>query len=112
MSIRELTSDDFDGQNLKNVSGKAVILYYATWCHFCVDFKPMYEEMAKFYKDITFLQMDIDKNKDMIQKNNKFLYTYKVNTFPTIVLYKNGKYKSTFKDNRTNANFAKAFDKL
>lgn len=112
MSVVELTSNDFNGQNLKFIPGKSIILYYATWCGYCTDFKPVYNEMAKFYKDITFTQVDIDKNQEMISKNNKMLYTYKVKSFPTIVLYKNGKYVRTFTQNRTQDNFAKALKLL
>lgn len=112
MSVIELTSNDFYGQNLKFIPGKAVILYYATWCGACKEFKPIFKEMPNLYKDITFAQVDIDKNQEMISKNNKMLYTYKVKSFPTIVLYKNGKYVRTFTDNRIQNNFAKAFKQL
>ncbi len=78
-----------------------LVLFYADWCGHCKKFKPTWEETSK----------DVNKNgkKIMISVNvgeqdensKKLSEKYKVDGFPTIVIFSNGSMKGTYDGPRT-----------
>ena len=88
----ELKQHHFEGQFLKSFQNDVVVIAYkANWCHFCEKLKPEYKKLSKILLNRAVVAViDADESKDLINQNNKFLHGYKVNYFPTIVIYKNG----------------------
>jgi thioredoxin-like negative regulator of GroEL len=102
MSIINLKKKDFTGSCLDTYNkGLVIILFKATWCHYCTRFLPQYEEFCKIAKNKVLCTMvDIDEEDELITEINSFVYGYTINSFPTIVLYNNGKYIKTYDGNR------------
>jgi thioredoxin-like negative regulator of GroEL len=98
MSIKNITKTDFEGTLLKTYQNDIVIiLFKAEWCKFCVQFKPLYEELSKKYKsNIIFTQIDIDEESELLNNINVNPFSYSIKTYPTIVIYKQGYYLDTF----------------
>jgi len=56
-----------------------IVLFFASWCGYCKEFKPIYTELATKVKDtITLYAVDCDKNKSLAS-------TYHITGFPTLV---------------------------
>jgi thiol-disulfide isomerase/thioredoxin len=109
--IVNLTYKNFNNQGqLKNYKDKIVLIkFYTTWCGYCKQTIPDFENLANFYKNdkkVIIAQYDCDekkgneKNVEYIKHLNKFSRGPKIKGFPTIVLYKNNLYVETFDDNR------------
>lgn len=98
-----LKDQHFDGQFLKSFQNDVVIIaYVAEWCHFCQKLKSEYKQLSKILLNKAIVAVvDADESNKMIEKNNKFLYGYKVQYFPTIVIYKNGYFIKEFSGERT-----------
>jgi thiol-disulfide isomerase/thioredoxin len=67
----------------KNSKNVVVILYWANWCHFCTEFKPIWEELkdeiknSDFGKLVTFEDYEETKKQRLMQEKG-------INGFPTI----------------------------
>jgi len=98
----ELKNSHFNGQFLHAFQNDVVIvLFKADWCHFCQKLKPEYKKLSKILLNKAIVAVvDADESSQLIEKNNKFLYGYKVNHFPTIVIYKNGYFMSEYQGDR------------
>ena len=72
-----------------NSNQTVFIDFYATWCKPCKIMTPIIEEIAKEYKEIKFVKMDIDKNEELAIK-------YNIMSIPTMMIIKNGEVKKTF----------------
>ena len=109
MGIVKLTRDDFTGTFLKTHPKKKVMIFFkAEWCGYCNKFKPDYERLAQSSGDTMFATVDADEQKELLQDINSFLYGYNVQGYPTLVLYENGYYKSTYAGQRTYDDIQKA----
>ena len=90
--VIELTPSDFDSAipyNLKKESC-GLVLFYAPWCGFCKAVKKSWEEAAKKTGFCDYMAMNCEKNKSWclkIKEENPEL----IKSYPTIVVYKNGK---------------------
>lgn len=87
--------DDQDGQDGGQDGGKTIVLYYAPWCGNCKDMMPEWSKFAKKYRrnpKVKVRKVNSDKNPAATQ-------AAKVDRFPTIILYKDGK-KHTFTSER------------
>lgn len=99
----ELSEKDFTGNVLDTYkNNKVMILFKAEWCGYCKQFMPVFTELSKNYRgDVIFAVIDIDANKELLMTINSFLYGYKVQGFPTVVMYNNGYYEETYQGPRT-----------
>ncbi len=99
----QLKEQHFEGQFLKAFQNDVVvILYKADWCDYCRKIKPEYNKLDKllFNKAVVSV-VDVDDSKRLVSQNNKFLYGYKVQGYPTIVIYKNGYFVKKYEGERT-----------
>jgi thioredoxin 1 len=61
-----------------------VVKFHAVWCGVCTKMKELYSELSEEMKnEITFTQVDIDKNSDLAKK-------YSITGVPTILIFKDG----------------------
>ena len=67
-SVIEITAETFNNKVLK--SGMPVVAkFFASWCGPCRRMEPIDEKMAsEFNKSISIVKIDIDENRDLIQK--------------------------------------------
>jgi thiol-disulfide isomerase/thioredoxin len=111
-SVISLTLDqmDEDGSlmNTKSMAdynlakGKVVVLYYADWCPHCQDLKPTIVKLAEVGKKNGFQVAAIDMaqaNEILISRVKKF--RYKVQGYPTLIGFMNGKPYSIYQGDRT-----------
>ena len=63
---------------------KVIIKFSATWCYACNQLKPKYLEMAKKYKDIIFVTVDVDEGEAIADK-------YRVELMPDFAGYDCGR---------------------
>ncbi len=61
-----------------------VIDFWATWCGPCKLMNPILDEVEKEYTDLTITRIDIDSDKEMVEK-------YNIQSVPTYVILKDGK---------------------
>lgn len=80
--------------------GKWVVLYYATWCGYCQDIMPIWNNFKNQKNKIK--KIEIESND--ISKLN---YNPEIMGFPSIHLYKDGKLLKKFDKKRTLANLNK-----
>ena len=61
-----------------------VIDFWATWCGPCKLMNPILDEVEKENPDLTITRIDIDSDKDMVEK-------YNIQSVPTYIILKDGK---------------------
>lgn len=100
----KLTFDQFE--NLAD-KGKVIVRFFATWCGPCNSNKPFYDEVSNERTDITFYEIDVDKNKEITDK-------FEVKGYPTFFLIDNGEVfhkQEGFLDKKGLESFIEAFNK-
>lgn len=67
------------------------VKFFAEWCGPCKMMKPIFKKFSEDekYKNIKFIEVDVDKNKELIQ-------ALKISSMPTFRFYKNGMQSSEF----------------
>ena len=80
--ISNMTSEEF---NAKIKSDKLVLVdFNATWCGPCKMLSPILEDLAKQYSSkVELVKIDVDENRNLAN-------SMKIESLPTMVLYKNG----------------------
>jgi thioredoxin 1 len=71
------------------IRGETPVLvdFYATWCGPCKTMSPILQDFAKQMGDrVRVLKIDVDKNQAVANK-------YKVQSIPTLIIFKNGEIK-------------------
>lgn len=71
------------------IKGNVPVLvdYFATWCGPCKMMHPILEEVKKQLGDqVKILKVDVD-----VPANRQSVYTYQVQSVPTLMLFKDGK---------------------
>ena len=90
--VKQLTPTDFDKSELTKIPSIkcGAVLFYASYCHWCVAVKPTWEKLADsvMFMDIAAFECDSypEHTAGMNEDMNGFIPSY-----PTMVLYKNGK---------------------
>lgn len=77
---------EYQGQPMNEVvnSNEVVLVqYYADWCGPCQMLKPILEQLSTDMTDIKFYRVNIENHRDLA-------VSAKVQSIPTVVLYKNG----------------------
>lgn len=64
--------------------GYVVLDFFAPWCHPCKVFSPVFKKIAKKYKTIRFIKINVDKNKKLANQ-------YSIRAMPTLIVLKDGK---------------------
>lgn len=83
-----------------------LILFYANWCGYCTKFKPIWEKLEAKYKNspsIKIVSKNIDTNKDLAKK-------FKIESLPTILVFKKGKRLSNYEGDRSLKSLSKFID--
>jgi len=89
MEIMEIQGSEQFEQEVINENKMVFIDFYATWCAPCKMMSPIIEEIAKEYKEVKFVKIDIDNNEELAIK-------YNVMSIPTMIIMKNGEVAKTF----------------
>ncbi|CAH1159934.1 unnamed protein product [Phaedon cochleariae] len=81
---------DLDKSNFKTVIADnpyILVEFYAPWCHFCKEFAPEYEKVAKILQEknvpIQVAKVDAISEKDIADEQD-------IGSYPTVKLFKNG----------------------
>ena len=74
---------DFNKDVLENKS-VCIVDFWAPWCGPCKMFGPIFESVAKDFKNIIFFKINVDKNEEICKK-------YGVMSIPTTIIFKDGK---------------------
>lgn len=105
----QLSKKDFqllDSQQLsKKFSKKVTIVkFFAKWCGHCKNSQPDYELLDSFAgRDFNVCMYDVDGpgNKEFLDEiNNSTLYGFKVEGYPTHVIFSNGKFVEVYEGPR------------
>lgn len=84
MAEVEFTDDNFEQEVLKEDKIPVLVDFFATWCPPCKMLAPIIEELVKDFEGKAKIgKIDVDQNK-------KYAGQYKVQSIPTIILFKNG----------------------
>ena len=80
--IKNITDKSFKDEVLKD--GIFLVDFYANWCGPCMMLSPILEEISNSRANYNILKVDVDNNSDIVNK-------LKIDTIPTLCVYKNGK---------------------
>ena len=97
--VPALHNRDFDERgNLKKGFPKAVIVFFAPWCGHCRHFAPTFAEFAASASGPKLLVGAVDgtQETDLLRR-----IPYKIEGYPTVIGYRNGRYKQVFEGPRT-----------
>lgn len=91
-SVVKLSGADFENDEPWKLKDKkcSFVLFYANWCGHCQDLKPEYAKFANVAQYIKVYAVDADENKKILESINNSNSKFKVESFPTILLYSNG----------------------
>lgn len=74
-----------------------LLLFYADWCHFCIDFMPKYETLYKKYKNkYNFVKINVEDPQHIAEVEK-----YEITGFPTVFLVNTQKDTHIQLDNST-----------
>jgi thiol-disulfide isomerase/thioredoxin len=76
-----LVNNELDLKEILKVKDKAFVLFYASWCPFCVSFLPIFQKYAE-EKGRHFVMVQDDQETIADQ--------YSVKVYPTVLFFKNG----------------------
>jgi thiol-disulfide isomerase/thioredoxin len=93
--IQQFTDKDFDSNGSLKKKFNGTIAVYANWCGHCIDLHPIYQQFAK--KVAGFFDVGvIDEATAPVYKA-----TVQISGFPSILIYKDGKYVGKYENGRT-----------
>jgi thioredoxin 1 len=78
---------------LEAINSKPIVLveFFATWCRHCQHMMPVIDELGVMLADsVAIYQYDVDKHPLLAEE-------HKVDTYPTIIIYRNGQEVWRFK---------------
>ena len=97
-NVKELAIQNFDQNGYLKSTGnndKSVVLFYASWCGPCNNFKADYMKLSKNGK-ANFYAIESEKF-----KNKNESWKYKIQGFPTVVGFFKGQPYSVYNGNRS-----------
>jgi thiol-disulfide isomerase/thioredoxin len=100
--MNHLTKKDFDSKDPQRLrkQGISVVKFYAEWCGHCRSSQPEYELLAKIAgKDFNICMYEADPFLEVI--NNSSLHGFKVQGYPTYIIFVNGIFQEDYKGPRT-----------
>ncbi|MEG0873410.1 MAG: thioredoxin [Clostridia bacterium] len=80
--IKHISDESFEKEVL-DTKGVCLVDFYATWCGPCMMLAPVLEEIASSRAGYNIMKVDVDKNPEISSK-------LKIDTIPTICIYKDG----------------------
>ena len=101
--VTQAALPDVDEARFKELvgTGKPVVVkFHATWCGICHKMQPIDDEVAGEHTDVTFVQVDVDKFKELANKQG-------ASGVPTYVFYNKGGKQSTHGGSMTAKEFSK-----
>lgn len=113
-----VSKKDFNENNNQQLIGSlangiSIVKFYAPWCGYCKVSQPDYERLdEESGKDFNICMYNIESegNKSFLQDINKSsLYGFKVDGYPTHVIFSNGNYLEVYKGKR---DFESILDRL
>ncbi len=82
-SEMEITNKEFN--EIINNSHKLVIVdFFAEWCMPCLMLSPIIDEIAEERKEVKFVKINIDENKEIASQ-------YNISSIPCLIFFKQGK---------------------
>ncbi len=79
----EITEGEFD--EIINNSHKLVVVdFFAEWCMPCLMLSPVIEELADKLKDVKFVKINVDDNRELSSK-------FGISSIPCLIIFKDGK---------------------
>ena len=79
----EISDQEFN-EIVKNGHKLVVVDFFAEWCMPCLMLSPVIEELAEEMKEVKFVKINVDDNKELAGK-------YQVSSIPCLILFKDGK---------------------
>ncbi len=89
VEIIEIKDSEQFKKEVLNEEKTVFVDFYATWCMPCKAMSPVIEEIAKEYKEVKFVKVDVDENEEIALE-------YNVMSIPTMIIMKNGKVTKNF----------------
>jgi len=81
-SAMEITNEEFN--EIINNSHKLVVVdFFAEWCMPCVMLAPVIDELAETMKDVKFVKINVEDNKELSRK-------YNISSIPCLIIFKDG----------------------
>lgn len=80
--VRHINEKSFNDE-VKNKKGVYLVDFYATWCGPCMMLAPVLDEIANSRAGYNILKVDVDENPNISSE-------LKIDTIPTICVYKDG----------------------
>jgi thiol-disulfide isomerase/thioredoxin len=91
--IKHLEPHHFD--KLLSSKEKALVMFYADWCPFCQEFKPIFEAVAAKSNNLQRSRPEYNNNKmygaKMNDDDNPLWDRFSINAVPTIIAFDKGK---------------------
>ncbi len=80
--MEHVLPEEFDAKVLGN-SKKTLILFYASWCPYCANFKPIFEEINS---------ESIEKKGALVDEDENLLWDrFNIQLVPTMIAFQDGK---------------------
>lgn len=81
--VRHISENVFE-EEIKNKKGVYLVDFYATWCGPCMMLAPILDEISNSRAGYNIVKVDVDQNPHLSNE-------LKIDTIPTICIYKDGK---------------------
>jgi thioredoxin 1 len=80
-SVQSVLGSEFE----KLIADNEIVIvdFWAKWCSPCKHFAPIYEKTAKKYPDITFAQIDVEKEQELSE-------AFEIRSIPHLMVFKKG----------------------
>lgn len=80
--MKQVNSGNFESEVLKNEKF-VVVDFWASWCHPCLRFAPVFENVSKSFSDAVFVKLNVDENPEIASN-------FGVMSIPTVKIFKAG----------------------